>query len=103
MILETDGDTYSFLVRRLAGGEQDGGCDGCVRRHSFSNVKCAMNLSAHRRYERCFYDLVTRKPIPGVWKQTDSSWQNSNMGLETWRRIAPIASTPSKAQLLASV
>jgi len=95
MRTSSDGDSVGFLVRRLENGEMLGRCDACVRRHSFSNLRCGMNQVGQRAYGNCFYDFRTRMPIPGVWQLVDSSWQRGSMGVETWQRTMPTAPTPT--------
>lgn len=100
MILGRVGDVYTCLVRRLEGGEREGRCDQCIRRHSFARVSCGMNHAAPRAYAPCLYDFKTRAPVPGRWASTVVTWQNSNVGIEEWRRLAPTANTPTRGLIV---
>jgi hypothetical protein len=104
LILEEDGDTIRFLVRRLEASELAGGCDACVRRHSFSRPRCSMNKKEGKwRPGPAFYRFADRTPVLGVWRQVEAVWRENSVGEETWRRIKPRAGTPSGALLLAAV
>lgn len=100
MILKKIGQQYTFLVRLLAGGELDGRCDGCVRRHSLVNASCSMNQKQGRVYADCFYNFRTRQPIKGVWRQVEATFQKGTVGIEVWERIRDVAPTTTQGQIL---
>lgn len=99
-IVSSSNAMFYCIVRELKNTELDGHCDGCARRHSNTNLRCAMTQQRETTLtENIFYDFYTRKPIVGHWKLVDMETYNSSLGRQTWQRVAPLAATPTGAKL----
>jgi hypothetical protein len=99
-VVKTEGTTYFCIVRVLQNTEKDGECDGCSKRHSNTNLRCAMTQKRPTLLtEDVFYDFHTRKIMQGEWEMIDIETYNASLGRQVWRLTANVAATPTGAKL----
>ena len=100
-IQKIDGQAHHCVVRALRNTEFDGRCDGCARRHSNANLRCAMTRHEPTfATEPVFYDFYTRRPILGEWELIDVETFNASLSREVWQRNTAQAATATGAKLV---